>query len=305
MKTILFAGDSYAVADPEHKHHGEIIAEHFGLKCKLEGIPFSDVQANGYVTIGRIIEDPSITHCLYYVTRATHLHLHDNNIDENLLPPLPEDIKNGNQKIKYTEEWFKSHYQAEYDNIPGMEAIFAKPTAEQEFDDWFLKWLPNTSKENARQGNLVWVSMLGADDKAKPRGYQKERIYKFDKYDSWGNYTAGPNDLEEVFKLPIYSHVMRFFGTLALIQKVCDEKNIKLKFVHHMPELTSLNTLAKNLKMFDTWDMSKEVFGSHEALLKIRQEQNLNMIKSHYTKELHEKIAETFIKTQGDWISEC
>ena len=147
--------------------------------------------------------------------------------------------------------------------------------------------------------------MLGADDKAKPRGYQKERIYKFDKYDSWGNYTAGPNDLEEVFKLPIYSHVMRFFGTLALIQKVCDEKNIKLKFVHHMPELTSLNTLAINLKMFDTWDMSKEVFGSHEALLKIRQEQNLNMIKSHYTKELHEKIAETFIKTQGDWISEC
>ena len=44
MSTILFAGDSYAVADPEHKHHGEIIAEHFGLKCKLEGIPFSDVQ---------------------------------------------------------------------------------------------------------------------------------------------------------------------------------------------------------------------------------------------------------------------
>ena len=39
MSTILFAGDSYAVADPEHKHHGEIIAEHFGLKCKLEGIP--------------------------------------------------------------------------------------------------------------------------------------------------------------------------------------------------------------------------------------------------------------------------
>ena len=58
MSTILFAGDSYAVADPEHKHHGEIIAEHFGLKCKLEGIPFSDVQANGYVTIGRIMEDP-------------------------------------------------------------------------------------------------------------------------------------------------------------------------------------------------------------------------------------------------------
>ena len=56
--------------------------------------------------------------------------------------------------------------------------------------------------------------------------------------------------------------------------------------------------------MFDTWDMSKDVFGSHDALLKIRHEQNLNMIKSHYTKELHEKIAETFIKTQGDWISE-
>ena len=34
MKTILFAGDSYAVADPEHKHHGEIIAEHFGLNMK-------------------------------------------------------------------------------------------------------------------------------------------------------------------------------------------------------------------------------------------------------------------------------
>ena len=98
MNTIMFAGDSYAVADPEHKHHGEIIAEHFGLKCKLEGIPFSDVQANGYVTIGRIMEDPSITHCLYYVTRATHLHLHDNNIDQEQLPALPEDIQNGNQK---------------------------------------------------------------------------------------------------------------------------------------------------------------------------------------------------------------
>ena len=23
MSTILFAGDSYAVADPEHKHHGD------------------------------------------------------------------------------------------------------------------------------------------------------------------------------------------------------------------------------------------------------------------------------------------
>ena len=185
-----------------------------------------------------------------------------------------------------------------------MEALFAKPTAEQEFDDWFLKWLPNPSKNKAREGNLVWVSMLGADDKAKPRAFQKDRIYKFDQYDSWGNYTAGPNDLDEVFKLPIYSHVMRFFGTLALIQKVCDEKR-KTKICTSMSELTSLNTLAKNLKMFDTWDMSKEVFVPYEALLKIRQEQNPNMIKSHYTKELHEKIAETFIKTQGDWISEC
>ena len=57
-----------------------------------------------------------------------------------------------------------------------------------------------------------------------------------------------------------------------------------------MSELTSLNTLAKNLKMFDTWDMSKEVFGSHEALLKIRQEQNLNMIKSITQKNCMKKL---------------
>ena len=48
-----------------------------------------------------------------------------------------------------------------------MEALFAKPNAEQEFDDWFLKWL-SIPKNKAREGNLVWVSMLGADDKAKP-----------------------------------------------------------------------------------------------------------------------------------------
>ena len=57
-----------------------------------------------------------------------------------------------------------------------------------------------------------------------------------------------------------------------------------------MSELTSLNTLAKNLKMFDTWDMSKEVFVPYEALLKIRQEQNPNMIKSITQKNCMKKL---------------
>ena len=65
-----------------------------------------------------------------------------------------------------------------------MEALFAKPTAEQEFDDWFLKWLPNPSKNKAREGNLVWVSMLGADDKAKPRAFQKDPFINLTQYDS-------------------------------------------------------------------------------------------------------------------------
>ena len=303
MSTLLIAGDSYAVADEEWKHHGELIAEHFGMKCKLEGIPFSDIQANGYVTIGRIVEDPSITHCLYYVTRTHQLQLHNNDLTEEDVPPLPEDIEMGNQKIKYTDEYYNSHYLLEgYGNLPGMETLFAKPSAQEEFDDWFLKWLPNQSKTKAREGNLVWISNF-LNDMNLP-GYRKDRIYHFDKYDSFGNYTVSVNQLDEQFKLPIYSHLMRFFGTLALIDKVCRDRNVKLKFVHHMAQESALNSIVKNLNMFDMWDMSKEVFGSYDAMVKVRKDKNLNHIKSHFTKELHEKIADKFIKTQGDWISE-
>ena len=76
-----------------------------------------------------------------------------------------------------------------------------------------------SSKNKAREGNLVWVSMLGADDKAKPCVFQKDPFINLTQYDSWGNYTAGPNDLDEVFKLPNIQSCYEVFWNISINTK--------------------------------------------------------------------------------------
>ena len=79
MNKLLVSGASYAMCNWDIKHWAEIIAEENDLDTVFTGIPWSDWESGVFISAGRIMNDPKITHCIWTATYHFISHYQEHN----------------------------------------------------------------------------------------------------------------------------------------------------------------------------------------------------------------------------------
>jgi hypothetical protein len=129
-KTLLVAGDSFAefpqrVYNPVHPgltpdkiypglHWCELWAKSANMHSKTSGMGGSDIHTNTHHAMHAIVKDPSITHCVYFVSVPfrTALLVKDASVARRKQKPYLRKFAG------WDDEWANSHTQAYFERVP-------------------------------------------------------------------------------------------------------------------------------------------------------------------------------------------
>jgi len=280
MNKLLVSGASYAMCNWDIKHWAEIIAEENDLDTVFTGIPWSDWESGVFISAGRIMNDPKITHCIWTATYHFISHYQEHN------------RVTGKELIDFDNQL----------QIDAMRAGDFKSKTKVLFN----KFLPKLKRDPfvKRLGTQAWV----AHRPDHQRGYWPEEVGQSTSVkktvDDEGKIFVGIND-NEFYNDPMYKMYLRFYTSLAFMKEICKQHNVKLLFAHFPFTDSTLNSnLCLSVDWVDTWDLIKETFGSVPAWKKMSQERNWVSLASHFDKEGHEMVADAFNKNtfNKEWI---
>jgi hypothetical protein len=280
MNKLLVSGSSFAMCNWEIKHWGEIIAEENNLDTLFTGIPWGDWESGVFITAGRIMNDPKITHCIWTATYHFFTHYQE------------EKRTNGKDLI-------------DFDNQLQLDLMGANDFKSKN-KILFDKFLPRLSKDpfERRLGTQTWV----AHRPDYQQGYWPDEVGQSTTVkktvDDEGRTFVSMND-EEFFNEPMYKMYLRFYTSLAFIKEICHQHDVKLLFAHFPFTDSTLNShICKFVDWVDTWDVIADTFGSIPAWKKMSQEKEWVSMASHFDAEGHQMMADAFNKNKfnNEWI---
>lgn len=280
VNKLLVAGASFSMCNWELKHWAEIIAEENNLDTIFTGIPWSDWESGVFISAGRIMNDPKITHCIW--TSTYHFFTHYQQ-EKRTNPKDLIDFDNQLHMDLMTANDFKSKNRI-----------------------LFNKFLPKLSNDPffKRMGTQDWVAHRPDFEP----GYAPQEVAQSTSIkktvDDEGKIFVGIND-EEFFNEPTYKMYLRFYTSLAFMKEICNQYNVKLLFAHFPFTDSTLNShICKFVDWVDTWDVIVDSFGSIPAWRKISTEKRWAEKASHFDEEGHQIVAEAFKnnKFNNQWI---